>query len=62
VLVLHGGLFSQPGVLVEEMLEANRKDYNLADDRKQHKTQNMGKPTDDMVRPCAPTQMSSDLH
>jgi hypothetical protein len=37
VMVLHGGLFSQSGVLLEEIMEANRKDYNLSDESRKHK-------------------------
>jgi hypothetical protein len=36
VLVLHGGLFGESGVLLDEIMMANRKDYGFsADDMEQ---------------------------
>jgi hypothetical protein len=37
VFILHGGLFGQPGVLLEEVMEASRKDYNLAEEARKAK-------------------------
>lgn len=47
--MLHGGLFSHAGVLLEEIMEANRKDYNLAEEKNARPATFARGQVDDMV-------------
>ena len=58
VLVLHGGLFSQSGVLIEEIMEANRKEYNLADETRKARATGQGAGGDDLVSHPPPSARS----
>lgn len=52
VIVLHGGLFSTPGVLVADIQKADRKEYTLANDL------NSGTPRGGSPRPGSPRRLS----